>query len=77
MSLTADQRQALGILADAGPRGCTESIMLAHGFKLTMLAELVRDGWATAAPEAVRASGQPIEVARIRITEQGRRALVE
>jgi hypothetical protein len=42
-----------------------------------MLAELVRDGWATAAPEAVRASGQPIEVARIRITEQGRRALVE
>jgi hypothetical protein len=72
MRLTADQRPAL---ADAGPRGCTESIMLAHGFKLVMLAELVRNGWATAAPEAVRAGWRPIEVARIRITEEGRRAL--
>jgi hypothetical protein len=55
MRLTADQRRALAMLADAGPRGCTESIMLAHGFKLAMLAELVRNGWTTAAPETVRA----------------------
>jgi hypothetical protein len=29
------------MLADAGPCGCTESIMLAHGFKLAMLRALV------------------------------------
>jgi hypothetical protein len=27
--------------------------MMAHGSKLVMLSELVRNGWATAAPEAV------------------------
>jgi hypothetical protein len=37
MRLTADQRWALQLLIDAGPGGCTESIMLAHGFKLAML----------------------------------------
>jgi hypothetical protein len=37
--------------------------MLAHGFKLVMLAELVSNGWATAAPETVRAGRRPIEVA--------------
>ena len=75
MTLSPEQRRALELLAAAGARGCTESIMLAHGFKLAMLAELVRNGWVTAAPETVRAGGRSIEVARMRITEAGRRAL--
>jgi hypothetical protein len=71
-----DQRRALELLAGS-PRGCTESIMMAHGFKRAMLAELVRNGWATAATEIVRAGWRPIEVARMRITEAGRRALAQ
>jgi hypothetical protein len=71
-----DQRRALELLA-VSPRGCTESIMMVHGFKRAMLAELVRNGWATAATEIVRAGWRPIEVARMRITEAGRRALAQ
>ena len=51
--------------------------MMAHGFKRAMLAELVRNGWATAATEIVRAGWRPIEVARMRITEAGRLALAQ
>ena len=32
MTLSPEQRRALELLAAAGSRGCTESIMLAHGF---------------------------------------------
>jgi hypothetical protein len=70
----ADQRRALKLLAGS-PRGCTESIMLAHGFRIEMLAQLVRDGLASAAPESVRAGGRSIEVVRLQITGAGRRAL--
>jgi hypothetical protein len=30
--LSAEQRRALAILADAGPRGGTHQLMMAHGF---------------------------------------------
>jgi hypothetical protein len=73
MTLTADQWRALQLLKDAGPGGCTESIMLAHGFKIELLAGLVREGLASAAPETVRAGGRSIEVVRMRITAEGRR----
>jgi hypothetical protein len=44
-------RRALQVLADA-PDGCTEAIMLAHGFKLDLLVDLVRDGFAIARTSA-------------------------
>jgi hypothetical protein len=43
-TLTADQ------LLTGSPGGCTEAIMLAHGFQLELLADLVRDALASAAP---------------------------
>jgi hypothetical protein len=59
----------------AEPRGCTEAVMrLAHGFKADLLAGLVHDGLASVAAETITAR-RPIEVARLRITDAGRRAL--
>jgi hypothetical protein len=73
-SLNADRRRALALLAGS-PDGCTEAVMLAHGFKLDLLVELVRDGLATTKPERMRVGGREIAVTRVRITEAGRRAL--
>jgi hypothetical protein len=42
-------RRTLRLLAGS-PHGCTEAIMLAHGFMAELLEDLVRDGLATAAP---------------------------
>jgi hypothetical protein len=49
--------------------------MLAHGFTIPQMVELVRAGLASATAERVVAGGRTIEVARVRITEAGRRAL--
>jgi hypothetical protein len=49
--------------------------MLAHGFTIPQMVKLVRAGLATATPERVVAGGRKVEVARVRITEAGRRAL--
>jgi hypothetical protein len=70
----SDRRQALELLA-ASPDGCTEAIMLAHGFSVEQMVELIRAGLASAAPERVVAGGRTIEVTRARITEEGRRVL--
>jgi hypothetical protein len=74
MRLNPDQRRALELLADS-PRGCIEAIMPAHGFKSELLAGLVRDGLASKAPESVSAGWRSVAVARLRITDAGRRAL--
>ena len=68
MTLSAEQRRALELLA-MSPRGFTESIMMAHGFAIEMLAGLARDGLASAEPERIRAGQRPIDVARVRITD--------
>jgi hypothetical protein len=69
-----EQRRALELLASCRD-GRTESILLAHGFTIEQMVELLRAGLATATPERVIAGGKPIEVARGRITEVGRRAI--
>jgi hypothetical protein len=74
MSLTAEQRRALELIASR-PRGCTKGLLLADGFAADMLADLVREGLATAHRGAVRAGGRQIRVERFRITDAGRRAL--
>jgi hypothetical protein len=71
----ATRRRALELLA-VSPDGCTEAIMVAHGFAANMLADLIRDGLATAGTERVVAGGRSIEVARVRVTDTGRRVLV-
>jgi hypothetical protein len=70
----AERLRALRLLAGS-PLGCTEAIMLAHGFAVETLSRLVRDGLATATTENVHAGKRPIKVTWLRITDVGRQAL--
>jgi hypothetical protein len=71
-----DRRRALELLASSRD-GCTEAIMLAHGFTVPQLVELVRARLATAHSQRVIVARRPVEIARIKITEAGRRALTD
>jgi hypothetical protein len=74
--LNADQRRALELVSDAGQHGCTGATLLAHGFGIDMLADVIRYGLASAHREPLMSVGQrQIDVARVRITDAGRRAL--
>jgi len=68
------RRPALELLASS-PDSCTEALMLANGFPVETLVELIRGGLASAEAERMIAGGKQIEVARLRITEAGRQAL--
>jgi hypothetical protein len=71
-----DRRRALELLASCRD-GCTEAIMLAHGFSIDMMVELINAGLATAKPERIVAGGYGDERIIVRITEAGRRALTD
>jgi len=73
--LGAKQRWALEILAVAGLRGCTGAMLLAHGFSVDMLADLVHDGLVTAHRQTMRVGRWKIQFARMMITDAGRKAL--
>jgi hypothetical protein len=73
--LTAEQRRALAMIADTGLNGATEAILIANGFTVDLLAGLIRNDLATATPQRMRAGDKMIEVARVRITEAGGRAV--
>ena len=50
--------------------------MLAHGFTTVMMVDLVRAGLASVSAErVVITGGTTVEIARVKITEAGRRAL--
>jgi len=69
-----DRRRARKLLASCRD-GCTEVIMVAHGFSVEQMVELVRAGLASVAAQRVVAGQHVMEIARVRITEAGRRAL--
>ena len=69
-----ERRRALELLA-ASPDGCSEAIMLAHGFPVPLLVDLCIAGLAIATPERMVAGGRPVEVVRMKITEAGRQAI--
>jgi hypothetical protein len=69
-----DRRRALELLASC-PEGCSEAIMLTHGFTTAQMVELVRAGLASVSAERVIAGRTTVEIARVRITEAGRRIL--
>jgi hypothetical protein len=73
-SVKPDRRRALELLA-ASPDSCTEATMRAHGLTVDMLAKIVLAGLASVSTESVLAGRQRIEVARVRITDAGRKAL--
>jgi hypothetical protein len=71
------QRRAVELLGSCPQEGCSEAVLLAHGFTIEQLVELVRAGLAAATPQRVKAGREVMEVATLRITEAGRRALAE
>ena len=73
--LSAEQRRALELLADAGEQSCPGATFLAYGFKVDLLAELVGGGLAVVHRQLPKAGEWPIEAARIMITAAGQRAL--
>jgi hypothetical protein len=73
--LSAEQRRALEILATAGLNGCTGAALFARGFTIDMLADLVRDGLATARRETLKVGKRKITIARVWIADAGRQAL--
>jgi hypothetical protein len=72
----ADWRRALDLLA-ASPDGCTEAIMLAHGITVDVMVDLVHARLAATTSERLTVGPNTIEVARVRITPEGRRVLAE
>lgn len=75
--LSAERLCALEVLADAGLWGCTAAMLLAYGFPVNMLANLVRDGLATARRETLRMGNRKIRAPRVWITDAGRKALAD
>jgi hypothetical protein len=74
MVLPIDQRDALRML-DGSPVGSTEAIMMAHGFAIGTLQELVRKGFAMTERRTMRAGQQRVAVNWLAITDAGRLAL--
>jgi hypothetical protein len=68
------RRRALELLASCRD-GCTEAIMLAHGFSIEQVVELVRAGLATVHIDRIVDGGRTLEVARVKVTDAGRQAL--
>jgi hypothetical protein len=75
MSLTAEQRRALAVLTSAGLNGASQTLLMAHGFCVSMIAGLVNRGLATLTCEKARAGSRLIDVGKVRITAAGRDAL--
>jgi hypothetical protein len=73
-ALSAEERRALDLLAGS-PAGCTTSILLAHGFSSSIVADLISAGLATAKSGRMRAGQRNLDVTRVRITDAGRAAL--
>jgi hypothetical protein len=74
--LKADRRRALDLLVGSRD-GVAEAIMLAHGFTVEQMVELVRAGLATVSAERMIAGGRTIEVTRVQMREAGRGALAQ
>jgi hypothetical protein len=72
--LNSERQRALRLLAKA-PNGCTEALMLAHGFTSELLDRLVVEGVATMERRRMRAGRRRIEATWLMITDAGRRAM--
>jgi hypothetical protein len=78
--LSPQPRRAIELLEllSSSPHGATETLLVrAHGFNSDMISGLVHDGLATAQRETMKAGAKPIEVVRVRITDNGRKAIEE
>ena len=72
--VSATRTRALRLLAEH-PTGCTGAVLLAHGFSLELLNELIGAGLVTSGTESMMRGSKSVEILRVKITEAGRRAL--
>jgi hypothetical protein len=72
--LTSDQRETLELL-DRSPDGCRQSIVMAHGLKVSTMEDLLRTGLAIAELRSIVVSRRAMLVPWMKITDDGRRAL--
>ena len=76
MRLGAEHRRALELLAEAGPNGCPEALLInAHDFSRVILSGLIGAGLVRPESAPMRAGRRTVDVVRLRISEAGRRAL--
>jgi hypothetical protein len=75
MTLNAEHRRALAMLATPGHNGATRPFLIAHGFGGATFSALVNRGFVTLTAEKIRADGKTIDVSKVRITAAGRDAL--
>jgi hypothetical protein len=74
--LSDEQLRALLLLARS-PKGCTEALLMAHGFESAMLGQLVLDGLARAEVHDMKIARRRVTVAWVHITEAGRKAAAD
>ena len=74
--LSDEQLRALLFLA-RNPNGCSEALLMAHGFPTQMLEELVTTGLAKASPEEMRIARRRRKVVCFQITDAGRKAAAD
>jgi hypothetical protein len=67
-------RRMLKMLAKV-ERGRDVNVLLSHGFSFETMGDLVGSGLAIVQLDSMRRRGRTVEVARMRITDEGRRAL--
>jgi hypothetical protein len=75
MTLSAEQRRALEMLADADESGGTLDMLVTNGFPAELLAGLVSDGLAMMQGETVKVDERTSEIIRVMITDAGRSAI--
>jgi hypothetical protein len=69
-SAIGEKRRALQLLARS-PTGCTETLMLAHGFSAEVLGQLAIDGFASVEHGVMIAGQRQLMVRWIEITDLG------
>ena len=74
--LTHEELRALRLLAQY-PSGCTEPVILAHGFRLDRIANLVFRGLAKREVSNVTVGGRQVKVVRMQITAAGRKPIAD
>jgi hypothetical protein len=74
ISAIGERRRALELLSRS-PTGCTETLMLAHGFSAEMLGRLVVDGFAGVQRGIILAGERQLMVNWMEITDLGHIAI--
>jgi hypothetical protein len=74
-SIGPRHRRVLKMLARARQHGCDVNALFSRGFEFELIADLARTELAAVQLESMRKRGRTVEVARVRITDAGRRLL--